>query len=185
MARTSTDPPKRLFSVRSFWAGLHRLRAGRAILAALALALCAGALMAGVPKAQKHERRHEIDHLEDLWRDAVLKDDTAAMSALLAEEYIAITPSGTLQTKDEALANLHRVHITSLEVLDRKVRFYGTTALVTSTADIEGTSQDGDISGSYRYTRVYVEGPPGVWKIVSFEANRILTPAEHAASEHK
>jgi ketosteroid isomerase-like protein len=155
------------------------------VVAALLLALCAAPVAAGVPHPQKHERRHEIDHLEDAWRDAMLKDDTTAMSGLLAEDYMAITPSGTLQTKDEALANLHRAHFTSLEISDRKVRFYGTTALVTSTADVQGTTADGDISGSYRYTRVYVEGPPGVWKIVSFEANKILTPADRAASEHK
>jgi ketosteroid isomerase-like protein len=175
MRRPSPDP----------WKRLHRLHAGRAILIALAFAVGASGLMAGVPKTQKHERRHEIDHLEEVWRDAMLKDDTAAMSGLLAEDYMAITPSGTLQTKDEALANLHRVHFTSLEFSDRKVRFYGTTALVTSMADVQGTTPDGDISGSYRYTRVYVEGPPGVWKIVSFEASKILTPTEHAAAEHK
>ncbi len=169
MTRSPTDP----------WKCFYRLRAGRAIVAALTLCVCAGTLAAGVPKTQKHERRHEIDHLEDVWRDAMLKDDITAMSGLLAEDYMAITPSGTLQTKDEALANLHRAHFTSLEISDRKVRFYGTTALVTSTADVQATTPDGDISGSYRYTRVYVEGPPGVWKIVSFEANKILTPAEH------
>jgi ketosteroid isomerase-like protein len=175
MTRSTTDP----------WNRLHRLHARRAVLAALALMVGASGLWAGVPQKQKHERRHEIDHLEEVWRDAMLKDDSAAMSGLLAEDYMAITPSGTLQTKDEALANLHRAHFTSLEISDRKVRFYGTTALVTSTADVQGTTPDGDISGSYRYTRVYVEGPPGVWKIVSFEANKILTPGDHAAADHK
>jgi ketosteroid isomerase-like protein len=65
------------------------------------------------------------------------------------------------------------------------VRFYGGTALVTSIADVQATSPDGDLSGSYRYTRVYVEGPPGVWKIVHFEANKILAPADRAEAEHK
>jgi ketosteroid isomerase-like protein len=164
---------------------LHRRDAGRAILAALVLVVCASGLMAGVPKTQKHERRHQIDHLEELWRDAMLKDDTAALGWLLSDDYMAITPSGTLQTKEEALASVHRMHITSLEISDRKVRFYGTTALVTSTADVQATTPDSDLTGSYRCTRVYVEGPPGVWKIVSFEANKILTPADHAATGQK
>jgi ketosteroid isomerase-like protein len=164
---------------------LHRREARRAILAALLLAVCASPLWARVPHEQKHERRHEIDHLEEMWRDAVLKDDATAMGSLLADDYMAITPTGTLQTRDEALANLQRVHVTSLEFSERKVRFYGTTALVTSTADLTGTAPDGDISGSYRYTRVYVESQPGVWKIVSFEANKIVVPAEHAATEPK
>ena len=181
MTRSKIDPEK-----RRPWESLQRLRAGRAILAALLLVMCASALMARPPKTQKHERRHEIDHLEEAWRTAMLKNDSGAMSGLLSEDYMGITPTGTLQTKQEALVNLHRVHITSLEISDRHVRFYGNTALVTSTADIAGTGPEGnDISGSYRYTRVYVEGPPGVWKIVSFEANKILTSADRPADDHK
>jgi ketosteroid isomerase-like protein len=58
------------------------------------------------------------------------------------------------------------------------VRFYGTTALVTSQADLSGTNAGEDISGSYRYTRVYVRDAQGKWKIVSFEASRISQPPE-------
>jgi ketosteroid isomerase-like protein len=158
-----------------------RLSAGVAIVAALLLAACAAPLLAHPPKVQKHERRHEIDHLEDVWRDALMRGDTTVMSSLLADDYMAITPSGTLQTKDETLANLRsgRLHIASLEVTDRKVRFYGSTALVTSTAEVKAANVDGDLSGSYRYTRVYVKDAAGAWKIVSWEANRILAPGEH------
>ncbi len=133
-----------------------------------------------MPRAQKHESRHEIDQLEDQWRDAMLKGDTAVMNSLLADDYMAITPYGTLQTKDEALASLRsgRWHVTSLTLTDRKVRFYGTTAVVTSIADIEGTSPEGNISGSYRYTRVYARDLQGEWKIVNFEANRIRQPED-------
>jgi ketosteroid isomerase-like protein len=71
------------------------------------------------------------------------------------------------------------VHITALDISDRKVRFYGTTALVTSIAEMQATTTEGDISGSYRYIRVYVRDDKGDWKIVSFEASRIREPGEH------
>jgi ketosteroid isomerase-like protein len=140
-----------------------------------------GGYCTGMPRAQKHESRHEIDQLEHEWRDAVLSGNTVAMDALLADDYMAITPSGTLQTKDQALGSLRtgRTHLTSLHVSERKVRFYGTTAVVTSTCQVQGTNADGDLSGSYRYTRVYVRDARGDWKIVSFEASRILDPGEH------
>jgi ketosteroid isomerase-like protein len=168
-------------SARHPWTFDRRFRARRTLVVALLLAAATGSLLGGTARAQKHERRHEIDHLEEAWRTALLKEDTAAMSTLLADNYMAITPNGTLQTKEETLANLRagRTHVTSLDISERKIRFYGSTALVTSTADIQGTTPEGNISGSYRYTRVYVEGPPGVWKIVSFEANRILGPGYH------
>jgi ketosteroid isomerase-like protein len=146
------------------------------IVYAFVAALCLLPLCAAQQKPQKHEHRHhEIDQLEDLWRKALLTSDPSAMDSLLADDYTAITANGTLQTKEDWLASLRsgRVHITTLDTSDRKIRFYGDTAVVTSRADVQGTGGEGEVSGSYRYTRVYVRDPQGKWKIVSFEASRI------------
>jgi ketosteroid isomerase-like protein len=134
-----------------------------------------------MPKAQKHTSRHEIDQLEDTWRNAILKSNLTAMDRLLADDYLAITASGLVQTKAQTLANLKsgRIHLASLNVSDRKVRFYGRTAVVTSLAVVQATTDDSDISGNYRYTRVYVRDAAGNWKIVSFEASRIRDQGEH------
>jgi ketosteroid isomerase-like protein len=135
----------------------------------------------GLPRAQKHEGRHEIDQLEDAWRTAFLKSDTAAMSALLSDDFMSISPSGTLQNKEQLLAGMSsgRIRFSALELSDRRVRFYGATALVTSIATLTGTTPEGDLSGSFRYTRVYVRNDQKQWKVVSFEASRIRDPDEH------
>ena len=129
----------------------------------------------------KHENRHAIDQLEDEWRNAILKSNVTVMDRLLAEDYLAITASGLVQTKAQTLANLKsgHIHMTSLNFSDRKVRFYGRTAVVTSLAVIQATTTDADISGNYRYTRVYVRDSAGIWKIVSFEASKIRESGEH------
>ena len=154
------------------------MRRSMAIILLLALSLATSVAAPqpdGMRRAQKHESRREIDQLEEKWRTAILTSDIVTMQSLLADDYIAISPSGTLQTREQALANLGsgRIHFTSLELSDRKVRFYGTTALVTSLAQVTGTNSEGDIAGSFRYTRVYVQDDHGKWKIVSFEASRI------------
>lgn len=150
------------------------------VLFALILAGSAAQPAPGMPRLQKHESRHEIDQLEEVWRNAVLKSNTAELDSLLADDYIAITPAGTLQTKDQALASMRSgmVRFTSIELSDRKVRFYGTTALVTSRAEVVGAAPGGNITGSFRYTRVYVRDERGVWRVVSFEANRIRDPGD-------
>lgn len=142
----------------------------------------AAASLSAMPRNEKHETRLQIEQLEEAWRNAVMRGNSAAMDTLLADDYMAITPTGILQSKEQTLANLRagNVHITSIDLSDRKIRLYGTTALVTSRAEVTGTSPDGDISGSYRYTRVYVKDVRGVWHIVSFEASRIREPgAQH------
>jgi ketosteroid isomerase-like protein len=154
----------------------------RFLLVALVALFSAGMLQAGQAKPNKHDARHEIVLLENAWRNAVLNSDTNAMGALLAEDYMAITASGTLQTKQEFLTSLRtrRIRINSLLLSDRKVRFYGKTAVVTSLAEVQGTNAEGDVSGSFRYTRVYVRDVQGRWKIVSFESSRI---GEHKKQE--
>jgi ketosteroid isomerase-like protein len=159
----------------------RRAALGLILMPVFAHAAWVGSAQAGMPRGQKHESRHEIDQIEDAWRNAVLKSNTTVMDGLLADDYMAITASGTLQTRDQALANLRsgRTHIKTLNVSDRKVRFYGKTALVTSVAEVQGATGGVDISGFYRYTRVYVRDARGKWKIVSFEASRIRQTDEH------
>ena len=160
------------FSVRFFSA---------AVLAVASVASVAGPQAPAMPRAQRHESRHEIDQLEQNWKDAVMQRNTSAMESLLDDDYIAITPNGTLQSKEQTLANLRSgaMEVKSLEFADRKVRFYGRTALVTSRAEVTGSNAGQELTGSYRYTRVYVRNSDGKWKIVSFEASRIRDADEH------
>jgi len=131
-----------------------------------------------MPRGEKHESRREIDQLEEKWRKAVLAADVATMDGLLADDYIGINASGTLQTKEDVLTRLRggRRRITDLELSDSKVRFYGTTALVTSFAHVTGINADGEAIGDFRYTHVYARNVQGKWKMVSSESSRIREP---------
>jgi ketosteroid isomerase-like protein len=136
---------------------------------------------APAPRAHRHEYRHEIDQLEDAWRIAMLKGNSAAMESLLADDYTAISAKGAIQTKEQAINNLRSgaLQVTALTISDRKVRIYGATAVVTSVAELTGGKSDPEMTGRYRYTRVYVRNQQGQWKIVSFEASRIQDSGEH------
>jgi uncharacterized protein (TIGR02246 family) len=133
-----------------------------------------------MPRGQKHEYRHEIDQVEDQWKTAMLKGNGAALADLLADDYVGITAKGAIQTKDQAVANLKSgaLQVTALTINDRKVRVYGATAVVTSLAELTGGKKDQEVTGRYRYTRVYVRNQTGQWKIVSFEASRIQEGSE-------
>ncbi|MDR3737422.1 MAG: nuclear transport factor 2 family protein [Terracidiphilus sp.] len=158
---------------------LRRRTSDRSVSLALLLVLVlfsafAPALRA-MPHGARHEVRHEIDQLEDRWRKAMIHADIPALDALLASDYMGITANGTLQTRDDLLATVRSgaLRFQAIDVSDRKVRLYGTTALVTCRAEITGSGPTGDLSGAYRYTHVYAREANGTWMIVSFEASRI------------
>ncbi len=154
------------------WSSLAVLTALFAAIPAHALLFGPQAPKPGMPRSERHESKHEIDQLEESWRTAALKHDATAMGSLLSDDYIGITANGTLQSKDETLASLRSgaTQFTQMDLSDRKVRFYAQTAVVTSRAEVNG---NGDLKGSYRYTRIYVRDAKGAWKIVSFEASKI------------
>jgi ketosteroid isomerase-like protein len=119
--------------------------------------------------------------MEDAWRNAILKGNSVALEGLLADDYTGITAKGAIQTKEQAVINLKSgaLQLTAINISDRKVRVYGATAVVTSLAELTGTKDDQELSGRYRYTRVYVRNSLGQWKIVSFEASRIQESPDH------
>ena len=158
----------------------------RTVFLAGSLLLLAGiavssAQKAPLPRAQRHEYRHEIDQAEEAWRTAILKGNATALATLLADDYTAITAKGAIETKDQAINSLRAggLQLTTLAISDRKVRIYGSTAVVTSLAELAGNRNAQEISGRYRYTRVYVRNQSGQWKIVSFEASRIQESGDH------
>jgi ketosteroid isomerase-like protein len=122
-----------------------------------------------------------IEGLESQWREAQLTDNVATLDRLLADDYLGISANGTLETKADVLAlrRSGQLKITQLDLSDVKIRVYGDTAVVTSKVDLTGKNGDRDISGHYRYTRVY-NYRNGQWRIVSFEASRAGSSSQHA-----
>ncbi len=126
------------------------------------------------PHHQPRQVVRIIERLEAQLRQAELDGNTIVMANMLSDDYLAIYGDGTLATKTETIAGFKSgsTHFTQVNTSDRKIRVFGTTAVVVSRAQVAGTNDGEDISGLYRYTRVYHRAN-GVWKIVSFEASTL------------
>lgn len=147
-------------------------KASQLLVVLLLLAACR--VGCALPRHENKVLHHQIETLEQEWREAILTNNVSEMNHLLADDYIGITSNGTIENKAQAVAqrSAGTVRITKLNLSDIHIRIYGDTAVVTSVANITGINGDSDISGKYRYTRVYTRRH-GSWKIVSFEASRI------------
>lgn len=160
---------------------LFRRMAGALLLALLAGNIYARAIVLlphQLTHKPEHTGHHQIESMEEQWKQALLSNNLPVIEKLLAEDYTAITANGTIETKDQVLA-AHRagkMKLLSLEISDRKIRIYGNTAVVTSRADISAQNGEQKVTGQFRYTRVYTRNNAGQWKIVSFESSRIRDP---------
>lgn len=157
---------------------------------ALWICLLLVSLGVALPAHAKGPRHHQskpvvraIEQQEAKWLAAQISGNASTLSSMMAEDYLGISPNGTLQSKAETLAAFKSgaIHLTAITPSEKKIRIYGSTAVVVCRAAVTGTSNGRDISGHYRYTRVY-HNNGGIWKIVSFEANRIQDRASRNAA---
>jgi len=130
----------------------------------------------GHPKGDpKRVERAHIEALEQQWRSAELNDDVVAMDKLLSDDFLGITANGEVNTKEQFLDRLRNRAITlkTLDMSEQKIKLVGEVAIVTSLAQIDGTSDGQPLNGRFRYTRVYQRLPGDNWRITNFEATRI------------
>jgi len=117
------------------------------------------------------ETIREIIEMERLAREASLRRDADFSQRTLADDYVAITPLGTVTTKQDTVSarKSRQLRYDTIDVSDMVIRVYGDTAVVTARADVKGHQLGEDFSGPYRYTRVWVR-KTGHWQAVSYQA---------------
>ena len=117
------------------------------------------------------ETIREIVEMERQAREASLHRDADFSARTLSDDYVAITPLGTVTTKQDTVSarKSRQLRYDTIDVTDMVVRIYGDTAVVTARADVKGHQLGEDFSGPYRYTRVWVK-KTGHWQAVSYQA---------------
>lgn len=163
-------------------------RFGVPLLLVLLLAAGSGVCFARVAKGQhsgKKDARRQIEAMETQWRDAQLSGNVAEMSKLLSEDYFGISMTGEVNTKETQLERMRNrvLVISKIELSDLKIKVLGSTAVVTSRAEVLGVNDGVPMTGSFRYTRVYQKSAAGLWQITNFEATRLARQGPPPAAE--
>jgi len=114
----------------------------------------------------------ELTRLEQVWNDAHLRGDVAALDRLLADGLVVTVPEMPVMTKADILGfwRSGRAKITRYETTETRVQVHSDTALVIGrlrrTRDFNGTVVDDD----WRFTKTYVRRP-GAWVVVAYHAS--------------
>jgi len=110
----------------------------------------------------------EIIKLEKELRLAMIAGDVEKLDELISDTLLFTAPSGAVATKQMDL-DAHRSKIqkiSALNVLEQQIMTYDNFAVVVSKMELVGTYGEMQISGQYRYTRVWLKTDKG-FKIVA------------------
>ena len=142
----------------------------RTLLAAALLAL----MVPATGRADDSDAKKEIARLSQQGIDASIKGDTAALDALMADDYTVINPSGMVEDKAGHLKALKdgSLVFSSIQPSEIKVRVYGDAAVLTARGEVKVKFKGQDVGGSVRTSEFYVK-QGGKWRCVSAQVTSI------------
>ena len=132
-------------------------------------------LTAGLGQAWASGADADLDallHLEDVWNNAHLQGDAAALDALWADELVVTVPKMTAMTKEDAIGiwRSGRMRFDRYQTSETRVKVFGDAAVVTGRL-LRGR-QVGEVTreDDWRFTKVYLRRA-GKWQVVAFHAS--------------
>ena len=130
------------------------------------------------PAQQTGPVEQELTKLDRELLDAIVRNDQTLMQRVALDRYVFINPVGGVQERGDTQGP----KIESIQTQDVQVRVHGDTAILIGHANVKGRFADGrDISGPYRYMRVFVK-QQGQWRLAAMQITPIQasTPAPAA-----
>ncbi len=118
-----------------------------------------------------------IRRLENERSQAIVRGDTATLERIYADDFSNVGSSGAVRNKAQLIADNKSgaVKVESQTLDNLNVRVYGEAAIATGLATLNGQDKGKDISGQFRFTRVYVKRN-GQWQIVVAHNSRVAQP---------
>jgi ketosteroid isomerase-like protein len=120
-----------------------------------------------------------VSALDTEYQAAVRNNDAATMSRILADDFVVVTGTGKIYSRDDLLnmARTHRViYEHQEEDAGQTVRVWGDTAVVTARLWGKGTDQGKPFDWHVWFSDTYVRTPSG-WRYVHGQASLPLPSA--------
>jgi len=144
---------------------------------AISIALSSFAFGQSSPQqnSENSKSEQEVKQMSEKFHSALVQADIPILQKIWADDYLFVTASGEVLTKDERLRNI-KSGATKLEAIneeeDVKVRVYQNSAVETHRVTIKGKYGGQSTSDQYRSTSVWVNSPEG-WQLVSTQLTAV------------
>src|SRR5215510_16593748 len=138
------------------------------VITVLAVAMPLLAFVQATNKKSSGKAEEEIMKIEDQWVQSRAAKDPTVSKELLADDYLGANPTGQAQTKQQFIdaVTAGTLFAGKAEMMDRKVRIYGDTAVST------GVHTGAVGADKVRYIRVFVKRN-NKWRLVASQGTRV------------
>ncbi|MGH6875956.1 MAG: nuclear transport factor 2 family protein [Rhizomicrobium sp.] len=142
---------------------------------ALIIACAAAVAMAGsAAAADMSATQQKLIDIEAAWSKAVVANDTAALSRIVADDWTAQNDSGKITDRAQMIADVKSGKSTasSMTNRDEHVRVMGDIAIVQGADDEKSMDHGKDTSGAYTWMDVF-EKRDGKWVAIASQNSKV------------
>ena len=138
-------------------------------------ALLVAILALSLTLARGEEKADDLKALDAKLTEAFKNHDVKFLEEHCADHMLVIDPLGRVHNKKQYFEHLEKcgAKISELNESDVKARMFGNTGVVTGLLTLKAMVGSNDISGEYRWTRVYHK-KGGDWKVVTEQHTYVL-----------
>jgi ketosteroid isomerase-like protein len=129
-----------------------------------------GSRLAAQRTASGSTPEDSVRAVESSRAQALLRADTAALSRMVADEFIEISRLGQLRTKADNSRDIgsRDLRLLSVRYDSLAVRIYGDVAVLRGIADNTGTFRGSPFDGKIRYMRIFIRRD-GRWQAIAMQ----------------
>ena len=133
--------------------------------------LVVGACLCAV--GQKGDTAKELIAMENRYNDALLRADWKALESILADDLIFNNADGSVSHKRDTISSIRSgdIKFDSIAMSDVEVQVFGNVGVVTGKLVEKARYKAIDLSGTYRFTDVWVKRD-GTWQNVTGQETR-------------
>ncbi len=126
-------------------------------------------------QAASNDVTQNLTRLEHEDSEAMLKGNTTVLDRDTADAFVFTAPDGATSNKADVISSVKSgdLKFESSVISDMKVMQYGDAAVVTYTTTDKGSFKGQDISGTYRWTDVWVK-QGAKWQVVAGQGTPIM-----------
>ncbi len=116
----------------------------------------------------------ELTRLEQVWNDAHLSGNDAALEKLWAEDLFVTVPDMPVMNKEESLAiwKAGKMKFDIYRTSDIRIKVYGNSAVVTGQLVRIRDAKSTKFEDDWRFTKVYIRRG-GKWQVVAWHGSHV------------
>jgi len=128
------------------------------------------------PALEENLEEYLVRLYTELMEEYILHHNTEPYAEVMLDDYLLVVEIGLIENREHLLSTVGNLDIQSVKLNNEEFLYYGNTAVLVGTMELEGSILGYTIDGMVRYMSVFVQHE-GQWRMMSGSFSPMVHPS--------